>query len=73
MKETIIKVSQLAIALLVGGLAMTVYVQHRELSTYAHLIDPTDGKPSPPPRPMSTPPIPSSIFTPPPYVGPGAH
>jgi len=32
MKQTLTKVFQLAIALLIGGLAMTVYIQHRELA-----------------------------------------
>ncbi len=32
MKQTLTKIFQLAIALLIGGLAMTVYIQHRELA-----------------------------------------
>ncbi len=32
MKPTLTRIFQLAIALLIGALAMTVYIQHRELA-----------------------------------------
>jgi hypothetical protein len=76
MKQTLTRIFHLAIAVLIGGLAMTVWIQHRELTTPIHqqeLWDPTDGWKRAPMPTFKAPASPSSLFTPPPYVGPGAH
>jgi hypothetical protein len=53
MKQTLTRVFQLAVALLIGALAMTVYIQHREL-TQMQRIDWSSGwetaKPLPTPK-----------------------
>ena len=68
MKQTLIKIFQLAIALLIGGLAMTVYIQHRELAAQ-QTADLVPESPEHGPKPNAFgPDVP--IFPPPPsYTG----
>jgi hypothetical protein len=74
MKQTITRICQLAIAVVIGALAMTVYMQHRELTAIRQqqlaaspkhqqeLWDPKDGwKTMAGPSPTGTP-IPFSAF-----------
>lgn len=79
MKQTITKVCQLAIAVLIGALAMTVYIQHRELMEMERqqaqqqltaapkhqqeLWDPTDGWKTHAAPSPSRTPVPFNIYT----------